>query len=364
MRRFNKIVAVLLCVIMMLGIAPLNGFVGLKLPDLSGLFVTKASASDSGTCGDNLTWEYDDSTFTLTISGTGEMFNYDYLIVDDYTPPAPWGQYYHSMRVAVISDGVTSIGACAFWRCTGLTSITIPNSVTNIGFRAFYYCGLTSINIPDSVTNIRSQAFYGCTGLTSVTIPDSVTSIDNSAFSGCSGLTSITIPDSVTSIGKDAFSNTAYYKNTDNWTDDILYIGNHLISAESTISGNIIIEDGIKSVADGAFYGCYSVTSVTIPRSVTVIDGYAFANCTSLTNITVCNPTCVIANDAIGSVTITGYLGSTAYDYAKSHGCNFVAIEHSHIDTDNDGLCDDCALALRGTCGDNLTWVFDINTNT
>ena len=98
------------------------------------------------------------------------------------------------------------IGDYAFSYCSGLTSVTIPNSVTSIGEYAFYGCsGLTSVTIGNSVTSIGDYAFYGCSGLTSVTIPNSVTSIEQSAFYGCSGLTSVTIGNSVTSIGYDAF---------------------------------------------------------------------------------------------------------------------------------------------------------------
>ena len=97
---------------------------------------------------------------------------------------------------------VTSIGGSAFYGCTGLTSVAIPNSVTSIGGSAFYGCsGLTSIEIPNSVTSIGSCAFYKCSKLTSIEIPNSVTSIGDDAFSGCSKLTSVEIPNSVTSIG-------------------------------------------------------------------------------------------------------------------------------------------------------------------
>ena len=108
---------------------------------------------------------------------------------------------------------VTSIGGDAFFRCTGLTSITIPNSVTSIGESAFGSCtGLTSVTIPNSVKSIGRWAFDGCSGLTSITIPNSVTSIGDFAFFACSGLTNVIIPYGV-SIGEDAFEGTPWFEN-------------------------------------------------------------------------------------------------------------------------------------------------------
>lgn len=120
--------------------------------------------------------------------------------------------------------GITKIGNYAFYYYTGLTSITIPDSVTSIGSWAFSDCSnLTGVTIGNGVTSIGENAFSSCSGLTSITIPDSVTSIGETAFSNCSRLTSITIPDSVTSIGSYAFfgcsnlTDVYYYGNQSSW---------------------------------------------------------------------------------------------------------------------------------------------------
>lgn len=140
-----------------------------------------------------------------------------------------------------------------------LTSMTIPNSVTNIGDWAFGYCSsLTNVTIPNSVISIGNAAFEGCSGLTSVTIPNSVTKID--AFAGCSGLTSLTIPNSVTSIGELAFEGCSGLT-------------------------NMVIGNSVTSIGDQAFRGCSGLTSVVIPSSVTSIGGWAFLDLSGLHSV-------------------------------------------------------------------------------
>ena len=163
----------------------------------------------------------------------------------------------------IIPNSVTGIGYKAFYGCSNLTSITIPNSVTSIGLSAFYECtSLTSITIPNSVTNIENSAFNSCYKLTSIKLPDKITSIGIGVFAGCASLTSITIPNSVTSIGNNAFSGCSSL-------------------------ASITIPSSVTSIGNGAFRGCKSLTSITIPDSVTSISNNMFDTCTMLTSITI-----------------------------------------------------------------------------
>ena len=147
--------------------------------------ISASAEASSGTCGENLTWTLDDEG-TLTISGTGDMYDYD-------NGGSPFYENTDIKKI-VIESGVTSIGGWAFSWCDALESVTIGNSVTSIGEGAFYSCSsLESITIPDSVTSIGDYAFYNCKSLESITIPDSVTSIGDFAFSRSDSLESITI---------------------------------------------------------------------------------------------------------------------------------------------------------------------------
>ena len=294
------------------------------------LTAATAFAQNSGTCGENATWEYDESTKTLTFSGTGMIYNY----LNEEDDNAPWYKYRSKAQYIVINSGITQIHIGTFYAFINVKNATIPNSVTSIGENAFYlvnnieyngsaegrlwgaYCRNgyidgdfiysdntkkellryvgqdTEVTIPDGVTSIGTCAFreiYKESLITSVFIPESVTSIGNSAFSYCTSLTSVTIPKNVTSIGDRAFS-------------------------YCTSLTSITIPENVTSIGGYAFYNCTSLTSVTI-QSVTSIGRSAFEDCTSLTSVTIPE-----------NVTI---IGISAFEY-----CNQVSDVYCYADLD------------------------------
>ncbi|MBD5385658.1 leucine-rich repeat protein [bacterium] len=191
-----------------------------------------------------------------------------------------------SLRSVTIPSSVTSIGGWAFSGCSSLTSVTIPSSVTSIGGWAFNGCrSLTSVTIPSSVTSIGGLAFSGCSSLRSVTIPSSVTSIGGSVFSGCSSLRSVTIPSSVTSIGGLAFNGCSSLTGI-TIPSSVTKIGQWAFSDCSSLT-SITIPSSVTSIGGFAFNGCSSLTSVTIPSSVKTIEKGAFSDCSSLTSVTI-----------------------------------------------------------------------------
>ena len=242
-------------------------------------------------------------------------------------------QYCESLTGIEFPDSLKGIGDMAFYHCYGLTSIEIPDSVVFLGDSAFSDCSniasatlsknIKSINaslfsycnklqgiiIPDNVTSIGNYAFNSCVSITSITIPDGVTSIGTMAFYYCKKLNTIEIPDSVTVMGADVFNFSAYYKNDDNWENNALYIGKHLIKVKETASGTYKIKTNTCSIASYAFEKCAKITGVTIPNGITNIGTYTFHNCKKIKNISIPDSVTKIGSYALyGCEALTGVL--------------------------------------------------------
>ena len=287
---------------------------------------------------------YDGTTYSVTSIGGSAFFD-----CSDLTS-------------VTIPNNVTSIGQSAFNYCSGLTSITIPNSVTSIGEYAFSGCSslttlnfnainchdfydhdydgyyalfsdtpLTMVNIGDSVQRIPANFVIGCRGLTSITIPNSVTSIGNDAFSGCSGLTSVTIPNSVTSIGGGAFSNcsglTTLNFNAINCHGFYDYDGYYDLFSDTPLT-TVNIGDSVQRIPAYFVSGCSDLTSVTIPESVTSIGNDAFSYCSGLTSVTIPNSVTSIEGGAFsycsGLASINVASGNTYYSSIDGVLYNYV----------------------------------------
>ena len=248
---------------------------------------------------------------TITISSLPGLKDKDFWLLDltyDSSYSIYLGNGTNSLNLK--GDGIirTSgakviINSNAFKERSNLTQIRIiGDSLTSIRNSAFYGCtSLTSIEIPEGVTTIGEQAFYNCSKLTSITIPEGVTTIGNSAFRGCSSLTSIEIPDSVTSIGTWAFSSCKF--EFIELPDGITSLSERIFNAcDNLIS--VILPTNLVSIGKYAFSGCNNLTSIIIPKSVTTIAEGAFNWCNRLTEITI-----------NGNITS---LGSNAFSYCSS----------------------------------------------
>jgi guanyl-specific ribonuclease Sa len=240
--------------------------------------------------------------YTLTISGSGEMADYN------KSAGTPWYAYRHVLQTLILKEGVTQIGKHAFYGCSSLTDIRVEKgnscylSVDGVLFGnrgtelIRYPAGKTGhYAVPDNVTTIGDHAFDGCRFLTSVVIPGSVTHIGRSAFDGCRRLTSVAIPGSVTCIGRSAFdgcislpdvrveAGNAFYLSL----DGVLFgnRGTEVLQYPAGKAGHYTIPDNVTTIGADAFHGCRSLTSVAIPGSVTDIGAWAFYGCSSLTSV-------------------------------------------------------------------------------
>lgn len=333
--------------------------------ELTGIISASAEDNYSGYCGENCTYSFDETTGTLTISGTGDMYDYSSIagLISSINPEVerevPWSCQ-SSIEKIVINDGVTSIGGLAFAYCESLVEISIPESVKSINPVAFSDCtSLKDVSIPKGVTYVDNFAFASCTSLENINvdkdnnyyssengvlfdkdktklvtypigkneteyiIPNGVTTIGNSAFEGCTSLTAITIPNGVYSIGIASFSGCVSLTDI-NIPDSVTYVGEYTFANCTSLKK---IPDGLKIISSNMFFCCTSLVNVIIPSGVTSIGSYAFSNCTSLTDVNIADSVKSIDNFAfvhcelLTNVNIPDgveTIGNSAFSYCTS----------------------------------------------
>lgn len=340
----------------------------------------------TGTCGDNLNWEYDTDTKALVITGYGDM--YDYEGSEYWNSNTPWSQVGEEITSVSFNEGITKIGSSAFVGCYNIESIVIPNSVSRIENYAFQSCGnLSSVTLGSGLKYVGYNAFYNCynvstthyTGdvanwcniqfssresnpisisqnlyinnqeLIDLVIPAGVNIISSHAFYNCATIKSITIPKSVKIIGTWAlegiwFDSVNYLGEIGDWCD-IEFLGSLSNPMGSTRNfyfnnnkvKNIVIPNTVDTIHQGAFYNaCFN--SITIPNSVKLIGDYAFSYCSQIIIEATTPP--LISNASLNGVTsilvpcaaMDNYLAADIWQFLNINGVNNFKIDLSTTD--------------------------------
>lgn len=282
-----------------------------------GLLPASVLAADpvSGSCGKNATWSYNAATKTLSISGSGDMTDYETDPAMGIENAPPWDDYREEIEHVIINEGITSIGAEAFGfqytsNCySNLSSVSIAPTVTKIGSCAFTNAEkLKSIDLPN-VTSIGYAAFNG-TGIQSLMLPSTLETFeyeDSRGFLSCGNLQSITVDP----------GNQKYRS-----VDGVLFAGNKLLRYPAGKAGNIYtVPSGTTWIATSAFADNENITTISIPSSVSKIDSLAFEQCSKLAKITIAEGVTRVASDAFWGTALTSIvLPASVNDFTTNWG--------------------------------------------
>lgn len=311
---------------------------------ISAFPVVNAFATKKGKCGDNVQWRLD-TNGTLTVSGSGRMYDYAYkgegmdLDFVEYGSDTPWVQSREKIKKIVIRGDVTYIGTSAFSGLTALKTVNISAKVKTIGKNAFEYSkSLEFVKLPEGIETIGGSAFSNCISLLNINLPDGLKTIERSAFCNCRKLNNVKLPDSLTTIGDGAF------KFCRSFTE--VKLPKNITKIEDEAFGwcpklkTISIPNGVKSIGVSAFVDNKSLESVTLPEGLERIETFAFCGCNKLTSVRVPKSVKKITKYALGYATedepmedgyekisdsfvIYGCKGSAAQKYAKKNNIKF-----------------------------------------
>lgn len=247
----------------------------------------------SGPCGQNATWQLDQNSATITISGSGDM--------TDYTSVTPWHYRRWEIQHVVISNGITSIGANAFRGCENLLTVTMPNSVTKIGDMAFAYCdNLTNVTLSNSISDWGTSAFEGCMSLAVLSIPEGIQTLGDYTFYSCKNLAYVNLPNSLISFGSMCTFNGCENLISIIIGDNVSNINNRAFQRCGRLS-SVTFGNSVDTIEAAAFAHCDSLHSLVLPNSLISIRPYAFSFCSSIDSIIIPNSVVEIANYAFRS---------------------------------------------------------------
>ncbi|MDR2846570.1 MAG: leucine-rich repeat domain-containing protein [Candidatus Methanoplasma sp.] len=206
---------------------------------------------------------------------------------------------FKELKTVALPPSLKSIGDSTFQGCTSLTYLTLPASLKNLGDSAFFGCtSLTSVTFSSDLTYLGHYAFYGCKALTTVTLPSSLTSIGDGAFRSCTGLKTVILPSGLESIGESVFWGCTSLMDLQ-FPLGLVSIGYEAFRGCVNIK-TIDLPSGITYLGSGAFQDCPNLMSVTLPSNLGEIRDHTFSGCTGLTALTIHPNTKFIGEDAFG----------------------------------------------------------------
>ncbi len=345
----KKLIMILLACLLMIGLVACTGPADPTEPTDPSTPSTPSGPSVEDGYSKGLTYELNADGTTCTITGIGTCTDtvvkipkaidgHKVTAIGKADAAAGAGAFSGnaSVKEVVIPKGVQKINPYAFENCTALESVTIPDSVTALNMGAFSGCtALKTVTMDVIGTSIIGDAaFKGCTSLTTLNLPVSITSIGESAFENCEKLTTVNIPDDIP-LGWHVLHGTAIFNDENNWEDNALYFGNHLLAVKDTIGEEFFIKDGTVDIVGDVFAGL-DVTNIYIPDSVKRIGKEAFANCTKLQRIEL--------GEGVAAIEAYAFKGCTIL--------NFIQIE-KNLSVIGEGAFDGCdtlkQINFRGT---------------